>query len=404
MKTNNIMAKKGINHSNESAIFLVKSNSKTTLSKEQIAFNTLSKKIETLKLQITKYKAEAKYKLDMYHKIIPNLESENLEVHSRFAKFLYKISKLENFNKKQYSEIEQCMVNLINKIVSEQNLDDELKDIYNFYNNANYDKEIEDEVKDVKNTFEKKLKEEMGIEIDLSEFDFTDTSPNNYAKMQAMIAEAMQEKFGENGFKNSKYVHFETISIPKKKTKAELKREELQKQKEELKNKSLRSIYLALAKVLHPDIETDIDKKLEKEELMKQVTVAYENKDLTTLLKLEMQWIYNEKNTELSAEKLKVYIEVMREQANELETQKYTIYQNPRFMPIFDYKRHTKKQFSEEIEVQAASIKAETESISDTIFEPANFNPNKTKLFKTIKYLNNKMLYENSFYDMFSGF
>jgi hypothetical protein len=221
--------------------------------------------------------------------------------------------------------------------------------------------------------------------------------------MQNMIQEAIQEKHGENGLNDRDFEKNKNKnqSKPKNKTKAELKREELQKQKDELKNKSIRSIYLALAKTLHPDLETDIDLKLEKEELMKKVIIAYDNKDLTTLLKLEMQWIYKEQNAALSAEKLRVYIEVLREQVNELEIQKYSFYNHPRFQPIFDYRRYTKKQFEEEMLLQSELVKEETELINDSIFVKEDFKVHKNHLFKTLEYLNDKMQFENEFYDVF---
>ena len=140
---------------------------------------------------------------------------------------------------------------------------------------------------------------------------------------------------------------------------------------------------------------------IEKEELMKKVTIAYDNKDLTTLLQLEMQWIYKEQNAALSAEKLRVYIEVLREQVNELEVQKYSFYHHPRFQPIFDYSRYTKKQFEEEMLLQSELVKAETELINDSIFVQEDFKIHKNHLFKTLEYLNDKMQFENQFYDVF---
>lgn len=53
---------------------------------------------------------------------------------------------------------------------------------------------------------------------------------------------------------------------------AALKHEELSR----LKN--IRSIYIALAKVLHPDTEADETLKAEKEEIMKKVTSSYEGR------------------------------------------------------------------------------------------------------------------------------
>lgn len=396
------MAKKDIS-TNQTEVFLIKNKSKTILSKDQITFNTLSKKIETLRKQLQKIETESEYKLDIYHKTLPLVEIENIESKSKFVKFIFKLTQVEKLNKKQKTEIEKCIAHFMGDIAKEQDIDDELKAIYNFYNNTSYDEELQEDISDAKSMLEEQLKDELGIEIDLSAFDFADTSPENYAKMQNMIQEAIHEKYGENGLNDRDFEknNYKNQSKPKNKTKAELKREELQKQKDELKNKSIRSIYLALAKTLHPDLETDIDLKLEKEELMKKVTIAYDNKDLTTLLQLEMQWIYKEQNAALSAEKLRVYIEVLREQVNELEVQKYSFYHHPRFQPIFDYSRYTKKQFEEEMLLQSELVKEETELINDSIFVQEDFKIHKNHLFKTLEYLNDKMQFENQFYDVF---
>ncbi len=57
---------------------------------------------------------------------------------------------------------------------------------------------------------------------------------------------------------------------------------------------------------------------------MKQLVVAYEKNDFHALLQLELQWIYKEENNLelLSEEKLNIYIQVLKEQEQELEKQK----------------------------------------------------------------------------------
>ncbi|MEY3500906.1 MAG: hypothetical protein RL308_2575, partial [Bacteroidota bacterium] len=80
------MAKKNIS-TNQTEVFLIKNKSKTILSKDQITFNTLSKKIETLRKQLQKIETESEYKLDIYHKTLPLVEIENIESKSKFVKF-----------------------------------------------------------------------------------------------------------------------------------------------------------------------------------------------------------------------------------------------------------------------------------------------------------------------------
>src|SRR5438477_11448234 len=81
---------------------------------------------------------------------------------------------------------------------------------------------------------------------------------------------------------------------------------------EELRKRSIANIYKQLARVLHPDFERDGERQKEKVELMQELTEAYRQNDLHTLLRLEMQWIENEGGNvaQLTEEKLGVYNEV----------------------------------------------------------------------------------------------
>lgn len=55
--------------------------------------------------------------------------------------------------------------------------------------------------------------------------------------------------------------------------------------------KSIRGIYLELVKELHPDKEADETQRLLKEERMKQLTKAYQEKDLASLLRMQINWL-----------------------------------------------------------------------------------------------------------------
>src|SRR5439155_24603602 len=90
---------------------------------------------------------------------------------------------------------------------------------------------------------------------------------------------------------------------------------------EEARKRNIASIYKQLARVLHPDLERDNERQKEKVQLMQELTEAYRQKDLHTLLRLEMQWIENEGGhlDRLTEEKLSVYVEVLQGQVQGLE-------------------------------------------------------------------------------------
>jgi hypothetical protein len=165
-----------------------------------------------------------------------------------------------------------------------------------------------------------------GKKVNLDDVDVND--PESVARFQARMKELFEEFKHENSKDKSR-----------KKSKKQIKLEEQEKVSDLIKNKSLRSIYITLSKALHPDTETDEALKNHKLELMKSVTIAYEQKDLKTLLRLEMEWVYktSEHLEQLAEDKLKVYISVLKERVSELEVERQMIKQNPRFMNITDY-------------------------------------------------------------------
>jgi hypothetical protein len=140
------------------------------------------------------------------------------------------------------------------------------------------------------------------------------------------MRESLHEKFSNQNKK------------AKPKSKKQLEKEKKEKEIEEVKNRSIGTIYKQLAKILHPDLEPDEDLKIEKQEYMKQLNVAYKNKDIHTLLKLEMLWINKVENSKgnLTEDKLKIYIEVLKEQVKQLENNEQEILFHPRFQVLHD--------------------------------------------------------------------
>src|SRR5262249_31774859 len=105
---------------------------------------------------------------------------------------------------------------------------------------------------------------------------------------------------------------------------------------EELRKRSIANIYKQLARVLHPDLERDAERQKKKVQLMQELTVAYRQNDLHTLLRLEMQWIENEGGDidRLTEEKLGVYNEILQGQVQGLEQRLIGLMFHPRYRPI----------------------------------------------------------------------
>jgi hypothetical protein len=108
---------------------------------------------------------------------------------------------------------------------------------------------------------------------------------------------------------------------PRKKTQRQIERTKREQQKQELKQRSLRDIYIALAKVLHPDIESDPERRLHKEAFLKRATVAYNEGNLVELLHLEMEWLESSGLQESGPDRLVLYIELLKDQIKGLEVE-----------------------------------------------------------------------------------
>lgn len=155
------------------------------------------------------------------------------------------------------------------------------------------------------------------------------------------------------------------IIQPGKKTKKQLEKEEREKLLEEARTKNISTIYKQLAKAFHPDLELDPELKLQKEELMKQLTSAYDNNDLHTLLKLELSWVQKEENNpdKLSDAKLSIYNEVLKEQVQELENEMNIQLEHPRYQAL-----HTLVSFPGQLKsLNLSHKKAELQAIAKDI-------------------------------------
>lgn len=90
-----------------------------------------------------------------------------------------------------------------------------------------------------------------------------------------------------------------------------------------LVNQSLKTVYLKIASIIHPDREPDESKKVEKTELLQRANEAYEQEDLFFLLKLQLEVEQSKQglNRGLSTEQVKFYQQALEAQSQSLKQQ-----------------------------------------------------------------------------------
>lgn len=291
------------------------------LSKEQKAFNRLTKRIEKLGKEMEQEQERLDRINEHYRKSLLPIDEEigrqkldmAILLHDSVAKFKY--------GRNQKETIKNVILFLFHGAFEKIMPNENEEAIYDYWADISYKEELKVTKDEMKSDMSEELKFKYGVDIGLADFEDT---PEGYAKFQEKLQEELDRKREEA-------IRFAN----KKKTKKQIEREVLQKEKEAMLLKSIRSIYISLAKVLHPDTNNDLENS-RKEELMKKVTKAYAEKDLPTLLKLEMEWAASEQNNinTLSDSRLKLYIASLKGRVKELEAEKYAMYSHPKYRYI----------------------------------------------------------------------
>jgi hypothetical protein len=301
-----------------------------TLNENQDLFNKLTKRVSELELEIITEEKKLSNLLDFQIKKLRPLLFENAKLRLNLALALGNSVSLINYSKNQIENIREVIVSLSNQAFLLVDPTEEEELFYNEWSKITYSEEVDIQNKIEKEELSKKLSKKYDLEINSEDFD---TTPEGLASFQARLNEEYEKRQDYKDLNK------------KKKTRKQIKEEENLKAEENIKNRSIRSIYIMLAKVLHPDAETDPTLKIGKEEIMKKVTFAYEQKDLPTLLKLEMEWVNKEALylEKINENKLDSYINLLKERISVLEKEKSELYSNPRYSSLYKYSNLVEK-------------------------------------------------------------
>ena len=336
-------------------VLKIKVTGQKVLSKNQQLFNTLTKRIEFLEKDIVLEEKRLSRLLQVYCKKVLPFEKNIAQTRLDLAMTIDKATLTHKFTKNQLSDIGDTIVELCDDAFSELEPTPEQEAIYDKWADIPLKDEMEMDLSETNDLFSNLINNLFGVDVDLDNFEpGADGFQDLEEKIRAQMEEARQNQQQQR---------------PRKKTKKQQEKEDAEKAEEELKTKSIRSIYITLAKILHPDTEADVEKKLEKEELMKKVTVAYDQKDLTTLLKLEMEWVHktSEHLEKLTEDKLKIYISTLKQQVMELQNERMQMAYHPRYEPILDYVRLSENYGVNKISKDGKELKSTLDSLNEHI-------------------------------------
>ena len=277
---------------------------KTTLSKEQKAFNNLVEKIKARREVLEQWELFKPVYAQRVAADIQPLMDKLKKMGADFVKALDQALGMKGLSKSEKKTVREIIVDMAEDCLGSGMDDPEMKAFYKKYSGADYD-ENEDLILE---SFTASIEEMFGVKLDKEQAD----SPEEVIqKLQKKMLESEQARNEAETQKGNQ----------RKKTPKQIAKEEAAKQETEQLGQSLREIYRKLASALHPDREPDAAERERKTSLMQRVNKAYEEKNLLRLLELqlELEHIDARALVELSEQKLKHYIKILKEQLAEID-------------------------------------------------------------------------------------
>ncbi len=290
--------------SNQKIVHIQDSADSKVLSKAQKLFNSLIKKIDGQKSLLKQWQETIpNYQSQVRSEYEPLWEQYNQQrvelVYLFDAAYPQKL-----FHKTDRNKLKHLIEDIVTELILEHGME-ELKDLYNKYNDTDFDTENQGADEDVGEMMKAMFKEMMGVEID---DDVDVSSPEKFqAALQAKLAEAQAQK--------------EEKRSKRKKTAKQLEKEAKLAEEQQNVSKSIQEVYRKLASSLHPDREPDEAERERKTKIMQEVNVAYSKKDLLRLLELqiELEHIDQVHLNNIAEDRLKHFNKILQGQLRELQ-------------------------------------------------------------------------------------
>ena len=332
------------------------------LNAAQQAFNVWIEKIERLREAIRGERAKYDALLQTAHKYLIPAYMQLAKAKIAVALALERAVLTDEYGKRQQQEIGLCIVGLCKQAFAISDPTTEAQALFDRWATQDTFIASESTKPNLKEILASELADVLGGNEDW------DAWQDDPEKLQRMM-DALEEK-REQDAENARNQGKSQSRPPKTNSKeAKLKAAEV------LKSRSVRTIYIALAKLMHPDMEPDMDLRAAKEEQMKLLIQAYERNDIAALLTMEMEWIHQQNNRlgSVPTDKLNLYVEVLKDQAKDLEGEKADLFWEPRYGLIREFAQGKLEKGNQKIKEEATYFQAvakELHSMAKAFGEP----------------------------------
>jgi hypothetical protein len=307
---------------------MVQPQSGRPLSKKQRAFNRLVGKVDRLRTQLEVERRKLDAALVFHAEHLRHRVQRAVALRKDLIRALRPFLDDRRVSRRDKGVLWTMLAEQLDDVVAKDDgpLDDDLRALFEELEGADLAQLEQDQFDDVRTMMEAMFAEQ-GVKVDLSRFRPHMSEEEMAAAAAEMAAEAERQVRNAHGLNDQPR---------RRKTRRELKMEARAAELEELRKSSIGAVYRRLAKVLHPDLELDRDRRQEKSAVMQQVTAAYAKSDLHTLLRLEIEWNFRDETdvARLSDEKLAAYNRVLEEQAADLQAALDQLFWHPRYEPL----------------------------------------------------------------------
>jgi hypothetical protein len=278
-------------------------------SKLQRQFRRALQKVDRLKQQVRGWKegrADIDTEISRYAAVMEQLRG----LGRAMVELLDRMYPDAVFSKADRKKLGQLICEIAGDLIDGGSHDD-LKPLYNRYSRSDFDAEAA--VADAQNAAAlRSMMERFGME-------FGDADVGSVGKLKAFTEEQMRAAEEEAAAEAAAEEERRARRKKSAKQQAAAARREAEQRST---GKALQDVYRALAKALHPDREQDPVEQARKTEVMREVNVAYEAKDLLRLLELQLELERMEPGqadaTALAEDRLRHYIRILDEQARQL--------------------------------------------------------------------------------------
>ena len=282
------------------------------LSKSQKEFNRLTNKIEKLTTDLRELRDAAVHIQQRVQTDFRPLVEQYSQFRANMVRLFDRAYDEKTFTKTEKKKLADLIQKIAFELISTYGIDD-LKPIYDKYNTEGSE-QISSQADGQTADMMKEMMESMfGIQFD------DDVDVSDPQKMAAYMQEKIEQRAEQEKTERPK------VEKPKS---AKQQEREAKKQAEAQKStKAVRTLYMDLVKAFHPDREPDEAEKERKTKIMHRVTEAYEKSDLLALLRLQLEFdrIDQAHLESLAEEQLKYYNKILKQQAQELDDELFTL-------------------------------------------------------------------------------